>query len=65
MFRFRLEAVHKLRQNEEEQAQLALAKEITILQNHQLRLKDYQQQRQEMLTALNNKKKETISGSLF
>jgi len=56
MFRFRLEAVHKLRQNEEEQAQLALAKEITILQNHQLRLKDYQQQRQEMVTALNNKK---------
>lgn len=65
MFHFRLDAVHKIRLNEEEKAQLALAKEITILQNHQLRLKDYHSQRQAMLATLDQKKEDSINGALM
>ena len=65
MFRFRLEAVHKIRSNEEEQAQLALARELTILRNHQIRLDGYGEERQTMLDTLAQEKKKKINGALM
>ncbi|MEN8257061.1 MAG: flagellar export protein FliJ [Thermodesulfobacteriota bacterium] len=64
MFRFRLQAVETIRQNEEEQAQLKLGREQTILQNHLNRLADYKQERGEMVDSLAAKEKEKVKGSM-
>ncbi|MEW6520921.1 MAG: flagellar export protein FliJ [Thermodesulfobacteriota bacterium] len=64
-FHFRLEAVLTLRKNLEEQAQLKLAREQLMLQRHQLRFAELQEKRRELWEAMEERKKKTMSGSLF
>ncbi|MFZ5772301.1 MAG: flagellar export protein FliJ [Desulfurivibrio sp.] len=64
-FHFRLEAVLTLRKNLEEQAQLKLAREQLMLQRHQLRFAELQEKRRELCEAMEERKKKTMSGSLF
>ncbi len=64
MFTFRLEAVYKIRLNREEQAQLALGREQTILHNHKVTLEGHGEERQAMLTALDKKKTTSMSGAM-
>lgn len=64
MFHFRLQAVETIRRNEEEQAQLKLGQEQTILQNHQDRLTAFKEERLQMIASLTEKEKKKIKGSL-
>ena len=64
MFRFRLEAVHKIRQNVEEQAQLELGRQQTKLQKQQQRLTSFNQQRQEMISTM-SQKQGRLNGALM
>ena len=65
MFQFRLQAVETIRLNEEEQAQLKLGREQTILQNHLVHLQGLQDQRLEMIASLEEKEKKKVKGSLI
>lgn len=65
MFHFRLQAVETIRSNVEEQAQLKLGREQTILHNHLLRLADYKEERLDMIASLAEKEKKQVTGSLI
>lgn len=64
MFHFRLQAVETIRRNKEEQAQLKLGREQTILQNHEDRLAALKEQRLAILTSLAQKEQQKIKGAL-
>ncbi len=65
MFTFRLQAVETIRHNEEEQAQLKLGREQTILHNHLARLSGLKEERLQMIASLQAKEQEKITGSLI
>ncbi len=65
MFHFRLQAVETIRRNKEEQIQLKLGQEQTILQNHLTRLAVFKEERLEMIASLAEKEKKKITGSLI
>ncbi len=65
MFRFRLQAVETIRRNEEEQVQLKLGREQTILHNHQVRLAGLKEERLQMIDSLAQKEKKKIKGGLI
>ncbi len=64
MFSFRLQAVETLRRNKEEQAQLKLGREQTILQNHLARLDGYKKERLAMVDSLASKEKKKMKGGM-
>lgn len=65
MFQFRLKAVETIRRNVEEQAQLKLGREQTILQNHLLRLAHLKEERLQMIDSLAEKEKTKVTGSMI
>ena len=56
-FHFKLESVLTVRRNIEEQAQLDLAREQMVLQNHQLRLAGMKEKRVQLSVDMENRKK--------
>lgn len=64
MFRFRLQAVETIRRNIEEQAQLKLGREQSILNNHLVRLANLKKQRLAMIASLAEKERQKVSGAL-
>lgn len=64
-YRFRLETVLVYRRNLEEQAQLALAREIQVLTEHQSLLVDLQDIRQRIIEDFDEKKKKQMGAPLF
>ncbi len=65
MFHFRLQAVETIRRNVEEQVQLKLGQEQTILQNHLVRLAVFKDERLLMIASLAEKEQKKIKGSLI
>ncbi len=64
-FNFRFASLLRVRENAEEELQLKMAREQMVLKGYQDFLADLQEQRRQMLADMEERKRKTISGSLF
>ncbi|MFP3984098.1 MAG: flagellar export protein FliJ [Desulfurivibrionaceae bacterium] len=64
-FNFRFASLLRVRENLEEELQLKLAREQAVLKGHQDQLAELRDQRRQMLADMEERKKKSISGSLF
>ena len=64
-YHFRLETVLGLRRNLEELAQQKLGRELTLLEQHKLRLAELKQQRQELIVEFETEKQQQMLAPVF
>ncbi len=64
-YHFKLETVLGLRRNLEEVAQQKLARELTLLEQHKLRLAELKQQRQELIAEFEEEKRQQMLAPVF
>ncbi|MFW8600931.1 flagellar export protein FliJ [Desulfobacterota bacterium M19] len=64
-YRYKLETLLNVRRNVEEQAQLKLAHELYVLENHKAYLIDLQAKRLEALEALSRYKRGTMAAAMY
>lgn len=64
-YHYKLETLLTVRRNFEEQAQLKLAHELFVLKNHKQYLAELEEQRLELYTTLEERKKKVLSAALF